>query len=492
MSMTIRPVNLGRKSGQGCLARRAKRSCIALALGTALAAFALPALAGQTAPPPKAGLGSNHNYYLYNDGRPILGLVVELKFTKDVVCDDLGFHVQLNANSPNESNIHTNWQQYVMGFRPKVPGGLPEPHVGCSIEYFAKPYSFNTHNHRANLVGLPGPRTLPAGARFIIRMEYDGNNVSGAKFTYVEREGKNHHDWTLAVPPPGLMPTGGGPPPNPHEAQRVATEWVRTPIVAFQVDIVGMSGGDHANMKSGAGTITYTASEPMSVVNKKPDSKGSNTAETANSVYGLLPTGWNKTFVQTFAVGSTPLPPLSFSGVQGNPIVSNPVSGNTGVGLPVHGNPIAGAPITGAPVIGTPIHGNPVIGGPVISAPGEHHPHYLHALSDLRHARAWLTALGEKNVMGLEMEAVVHIDKAIDEIKRAAIDDGKNLSNHPPVDINLKHKARLAKALDLLEAARNDMKQDHADPKAHPWREKAVKHDDDAIEATRRAIKDAS
>src|SRR5579862_5310722 len=82
------------------------------------------------------------------------------------------------------------------------------------------------------------------------------------------------------------------------------------------------------------------------------------------------------------------------------------------------------------------------ISGARADTPGEH-PHYLRALSDLRYARAWLTALGENNVMGREMDAVVNIDKAIADIKRASIDDGKDLKDHPPVDANLKHKGRL-------------------------------------------------
>jgi hypothetical protein len=80
---------------------------------------------------------------------------------------------------------------------------------------------------------------------------------------------------------------------------------VRTPIVAFQLNLVGRSGGDNAVTKSGAGIITYSSSDAMTVTSKRPESKGSHTAETANSVYGLLPTGSSKTFTQKFAFGET-------------------------------------------------------------------------------------------------------------------------------------------------------------------------------------------
>jgi hypothetical protein len=63
--------------------------------------------------------------------------------------------------------------------------------------------------------------------------------------------------------------------------------------------------------------------------------------------------------------------------------------------------------------------------------PGRH-PAYLHALTDLRHARAHLDNLAATHHMDKEEEhAISEIDKAIDEIKRASIDDGTDGSNRP-------------------------------------------------------------
>jgi hypothetical protein len=211
-----------------------------------------------------------------------MGLTVVVEITKDVVCDDIGFHLQLNANSPD--GVQTNWQQYVMGFNPNYMkhGKSLGPIIGASIEYFSKPNGFNSHPPVAPIKNLPGPRTLPAGAVYKIVLRYDGKDVSGADFTFTEKNNKNHHTWTVPVPPAGVPKT------------------VRTPIVAFQLNLVGKSGGDRAITKSGEGTITYSSSEPMTVVNKKPPSKGQTTAETANSVYGELPPGPSETFTQTF------------------------------------------------------------------------------------------------------------------------------------------------------------------------------------------------
>src|ERR1700677_1277708 len=67
--------------------------------------------------------------------------------------------------------------------------------------------------------------------------------------------------------------------------------------------------------------------------------------------------------------------------------------------------------------------------------PGKH-PLYLHALSDLRTAR-WMIEHrpGDAAVSGHEDVAIQEIDAAIGEVKAAAIDDGKDIHDHPSVDI---------------------------------------------------------
>src|ERR1700729_114231 len=65
--------------------------------------------------------------------------------------------------------------------------------------------------------------------------------------------------------------------------------------------------------------------------------------------------------------------------------------------------------------------------------PGKH-PAYLHALSDLRAARWMLEHRpGDAAVSAHEDVAISEIDAAIGEIKHAAIDDGKDIHDHPPV-----------------------------------------------------------
>lgn len=121
------------------------------------------------------------------------------------------------------------------------------------------------------------------------------------------------------------------------------------------------------------------------------------------------------------------------------------------------------------------------------------HPAYLHALSDLRAAR-WLLSHrpGDLRVTVDEEAAVDRINEGINEIKRAAFDDGKNLDDHPPVDQRLDGRGRLNRAMELLRKARNDIarEEDHADVRG--LRDRAIHHIDEAIRATDLALRDAS
>ncbi len=116
----------------------------------------------------------------------------------------------------------------------------------------------------------------------------------------------------------------------------------------------------------------------------------------------------------------------------------------------------------------------------VAQEPGRH-PAYLHALTDLRHARAHLENLAATHHMDKEEEhAINEIDKAIDEIKRAAIDDGKNLNDHPPVDARMGRAGRFHRAQELLDKAHNDIAREEDDPSVRGLRDRALHHIDEA------------
>ncbi len=122
--------------------------------------------------------------------------------------------------------------------------------------------------------------------------------------------------------------------------------------------------------------------------------------------------------------------------------------------------------------------------------PGRH-PAYLHALSDLRAARWMLEHRpGDAAVSGQEDVAINQIDAAIGEIKKAAIDDGKDVHDHMGATDVEGRPGRLHKALELLRKTHDDVAREEDDPMVKGLRNRAVGHIDAAIEATRHALGD--
>lgn len=122
--------------------------------------------------------------------------------------------------------------------------------------------------------------------------------------------------------------------------------------------------------------------------------------------------------------------------------------------------------------------------------PGKH-PYYLHALSDLRAARWMLEHRpGDPAVSSQEDVAITEIDGAIGEIKRAAIDDGKDVHDHPNVQDMNGRPGRLHKALELLRQVHADVAREEDDPMTRGLRNRAVRHIDAAIHATEATIAD--
>jgi hypothetical protein len=120
------------------------------------------------------------------------------------------------------------------------------------------------------------------------------------------------------------------------------------------------------------------------------------------------------------------------------------------------------------------------------------HPAYLHALSDLRTARWMLEHRpGDAAVSAHESEAISEIDRAIQELTSAALDDGKNIHSHPPADAPTDYRGRLHKAADLLRKVRSDTYREEDNPSARGLRDRALGHVDAALHATERAIHDA-
>ena len=121
-------------------------------------------------------------------------------------------------------------------------------------------------------------------------------------------------------------------------------------------------------------------------------------------------------------------------------------------------------------------------------APGPSHPAYLHALSDLRDARAHLQRPDGGELRDQEKKAVHEIDEAINEIKKASIDDGKDLNDHVPVDASLDWRGRLHKSLELVNKAHNDVAREEDNSFAQGLQQRALEHIDKAHHHIEEAI----
>jgi hypothetical protein len=120
------------------------------------------------------------------------------------------------------------------------------------------------------------------------------------------------------------------------------------------------------------------------------------------------------------------------------------------------------------------------------------HPAYLHALSDLRAARAYLSEGFQWGpVREEDNHAIREIDAAIERIKQASIDDGKRLGDHPPVDTHLEPRNRFAKANELLFAAHRDLEKAEDVPQSRGLRDDALRHIDAAHNIVDQAVRTA-
>jgi hypothetical protein len=132
-----------------------------------------------------------------------------------------------------------------------------------------------------------------------------------------------------------------------------------------------------------------------------------------------------------------------------------------------------------------------LLAGCATQPPPSRHPAYLHALSDLRTARWMLEHRpGDAAVSAHESEAISEIDHAIAELKRAAIDDGKNIHDHPSADVPNDYRGRLHKAADLLRKVHADTYREEDNPDARGLRDRAIGHVDMALRATEQVIHD--
>lgn len=245
-------------------------------------------ISGATVAAPGPGLGSNSNYILYSGCGPVMDLAITIDITSDIVCQSAsgsttGFSFQLDAYSPK--NMTCALQQYIIGVAGKeIFAGIDNWPIDGN----------NLINDWFNLAPTAN-NTLAAGYKLKIILQNDaGGNITGVVFIVIDNNGN-----TLADIPTTLtsLPLAtASPSPGPVTSTDLA------PISAFELNLVGPINGESAVLSSGAGTILYSASSILTVLNQEPSctETGSITQETANSFYGFLPAAPGNGLIQSF------------------------------------------------------------------------------------------------------------------------------------------------------------------------------------------------
>lgn len=121
--------------------------------------------------------------------------------------------------------------------------------------------------------------------------------------------------------------------------------------------------------------------------------------------------------------------------------------------------------------------------------PGRH-PHYIHAMSDLRAAQWQIDHRRPEDGEMREDELVAsdEVAAAIHSATVAAVADAKQLGWNPPPDAPPAYDGRLHAAIDLLRAAHNDLALPEDDPAARNQQRLAILRVDAALHAAERAV----
>jgi hypothetical protein len=232
---------------------------------------------------PSAGLGSNSNYFMSNCSN-LKGVSVTIDVTQDIVGSD-GFGFQVNAYSAKSD--YDGGQQYLIYLDPhSSPAQL-----NCMVDNWTEsPKLGQIINHIVPLATLPSQK-LPAGYQLTISLANDSSgNITGATYVVRDNTGKTIGNQTITLLTLNLI--SGSP----------VTSADLAPIVSFQLDFVDYLNGGTTVLSSGAGEISYNASNAMTVFSSEPSCVDwtYSTVEKANSSYGVLPGHANEAFTQTF------------------------------------------------------------------------------------------------------------------------------------------------------------------------------------------------
>ena len=241
---------------------------------------------------PVGGLTSNANYLLSTPNcQPLTNVVVtvnlynDLSFTQNGApmagaSSHSGYSWQLNCFSAT-GNIDAA-QQYVIGLR--------DSHIFCQVDNWKADLTTEVMNESKNLLTPSNSKTIPAGYKLRVALLNDSQgNITSAVFSVYNDTGKVVGQKQISLSSKNFAP-----------------------IVAMEMNLVGPANSESVTLASTTGTITYTASNELTVVNTTPSCVAVDfgTAETSNSRYDSLSASPATYFQQNFSVNASEQPLL--------------------------------------------------------------------------------------------------------------------------------------------------------------------------------------
>jgi len=109
------------------------------------------------------------------------------------------------------------------------------------------------------------------------------------------------------------------------------------------------------------------------------------------------------------------------------------------------------------------------------------HPGYLHAISDLRAAREYLRMDDRREMRRASEYAINEISQAIDDMRRAAREDGRNPWRMPPPQAEGNPERPIHSAMRLMREARRDIEQGRGMRENEGLRDRSLAHIDRAL-----------
>lgn len=232
--------------------------------------------------PPSPALGSNENYFLGDGGRTLMNLSVTINIDFDLTSSANGVGFQLNTYSGVASAPKTpTWQQYVVYLDANTTQLWAMVDNWYGVYPATDAQLINTEKRFAT---VPSVNAIRAGSKlnFTLLNDSDGT-ITGCIYNFTDPTGRSTST-TISLADATVFGTG---------TKVTAAEMA--PILALTMNIVGDYNIHNATLTGGEGQISYSCTNPLTVSSYEPNYTTFNdiTGETANTVYGALPTSIN-------------------------------------------------------------------------------------------------------------------------------------------------------------------------------------------------------